>query len=201
MARLLYKNSKATQKGVDIIISDGWLAFMKGDFHKNAEFWKIVDKYFRKAMVLVENQIRANATAMSAVATGFMRAHTASRVVVDMGKKTPIMAEVGTMAWYDILIEKGLGRHSATGVVPAKYHPTAEQLAIVPTSKQSKAYWKKSPKVPRPFITMAAKQTRSQVVKMISQGFRMAYKKMNAKYGKQPKHSLKALAGSAPRLG
>lgn len=196
----MFRASPARQYGVDILISDGWLEFMKGDFNKNAEFWRTVDRYFRRAMVAVENQMRRNAIAMGAVATGFMRSNTASRVEVNVGKPIPIEAVVGTMAWYDILIEKGLGRHSPTGRFPAKYKPTAEQLAIIPTRGFEKLYWKPSPKVPRPFMSMAVKQTRTTVTKLFSEGFSKAFMKMAVK-GKKPRHSLKALAGSAPTLG
>lgn len=202
MARVAmpFKATPARQRGVDIVVSDGWLEFMKGDFTKNAEFWRTVDRYFRRAMVVVENQMRRNATAMGAVATGFLRSSTASRVTVDMGKPIPIVAEVGTLAWYDILIEKGLGRHSPTGKMPAKYKPTAEQKAIVPTREYARHFWKPSPKVPRPFISMAARQTRTTVTKIFREGFSRAFSKMNAKGNKKPRHSLKAMAGSSPRL-
>lgn len=205
MARsVLYKARNATQAGVDVMISDGWMDIMmskssSAPFTKNANFWRIVDRYFRRAMQQVENQMRRNATAMSAVATGWMRDNTVSSVVVDMGKPIPIVATVGTMAWYDILIEKGLGRHSPTGYLPPKYKPTEAQKAIVPTREQARLYWKKSPKKPRPFMAMAVKQTRTTVTKLISIGFKAAFKSIAGKYGKKPRHSLKAIGNSAQR--
>lgn len=200
MPALLYKSPRYTQGGVDITIDDGWMNFMKGSFYRNADFWQEVDKYLRRAMVLVANRAQANINAMQAVATGFMRAHIVTQVKIDMGSSTPLKAVLGTQAWYDILIEKGLGRHSPTGEMPAKYKPTAAQLAIVPSAAASKPYWKRSPKVPRPFLSNAVKQTRVAFKKLVMEGFKAGFRKLSVKNRSVPRHSLKALANISPNF-
>jgi hypothetical protein len=197
-----FKSVRSTQKAVDVVINDGFIDFMRGSFVKNADFWEVVDRYFRKAMVIVSDRVKLNINAYRAIATGFMRANVVTKVDVDMGRNMPIKAEVGTMAWYDILIEKGLGRHSKSGHIPEKYRPTAAQLALIPTltPAEKSMYWKPSPKVPRPFLSKSVKETKSQVKKIIFQGFKMAFKKMNVKGTSMPRHSITSSPNSAVRF-
>ena len=188
--RVLHTSKRYFQSSVDFLIDDGLLPFTKAKFKLSKVFWNIVERYFKRAMVIVANKARTNLTSMRAVATGFMRANIVTVVSVNMSSPVPIEAKVGTMAWYDILVEKGLGPHSPSGYFPAKYKPTPEQLAIVPVA--DKGFWKPSTKKPRPFLSNAIRSTRKQVVDIFKEGFRVASFKMHIKRGK-PRHSLTTL--------
>jgi hypothetical protein len=192
----MFKQKACVQSDINFLVDDGIIRLAKGEFF-DEEFWRIVAKYVKRAMVIVVNQVKSNITMMNAVATGFMRAHIVSTVRVDMGSRTPIVARVGTQAWYDILIHEGLGRHSPSKKIPEKYKPTPAQTAIVPPS--DKAYWKPSPMVPRPFLKNAISQTRTAVAALFAEGFKQAAAKTGIKRGK-PRHRLEHVLFSGGRL-
>lgn len=190
MAKLLFTNPRARQKDslFTVQVDDAWKSYMNLGPTASAKFLKKMEHAFRKAMVLVVVKARRNLTSSNALATGFMRNTVISSITVkDFFPRMEVLSTVGTKAWYDILVHEGLGRHSPSGKMPAKYKPTAEQLAIVPAS--SRAYWKRSPKKPRPFLTDAVRSTRRSIGKIINDGMKDAFKSLGAKPGK-PIHDI-----------
>jgi hypothetical protein len=181
----MFPTRRYIQADVKILADDGYLNFMKRLKKKDIpskKYWDVVSRYVKKAILIVINQTKSNIQTMNAVATGFMRNNIVSTVNIQSGK-TPIVAVIGTKAWYDILVHEGLGRHSPGNVMPKKYLPTPAQKAIIPAFGEAKKYWKKSPKIPRPFLMFAIQSTKVAVAKMIAQGCREANKATGIKRG------------------
>jgi len=169
------------------------LKFLKQNKEMTPLFWSIVEKYFKRAMVIVENRTKIYISSMHAVATGYMRKNIVAVVKVNAKKRVPIEAILGTKAYYDILVHEGLGRHSPTGELPANF----QEGPVVPSLAVRKKYWKPSPKVPRPFFKYAIRDTRTMVTDIIRAGFREASKKYLGTYGagSKPRHKLSAVMG------
>jgi hypothetical protein len=201
VARPLYRAKRYIQADIQVYADDGFMErIMRGKIKSfpSIKYWKIVERYIKKAMLIVVNKTKSNIHMMNAVATGFMRNNIVSVVNVK-GGKTPITAVIGTRAWYDILVHEGLGRHSPSGRIPSKYKPTEAQKAIIPHSLEEvkkAGLWKSSPKVPRPFLRLAVEQTKTAVHEMIKQGIRAANKAEGAKRG-TPRNVTKFVLGSA----
>lgn len=186
MAKPLYGSKRYIQRDIQVFRSanlEKHINELRSNKFPSIKYWKIVERYIKKAMLIVVNRAKTNIQTMNAVATGFMRNSIVSVVNVRYGK-TPILAKIGTKAWYDILVHEGLGRHSPSGKIPDKYRPTPEQLAIIPHSiskEFQKEYWKHSPKRPRPFLKMAIQQTKGAVRSMINKGLKEAQKQTGKK--------------------
>jgi hypothetical protein len=199
---VLFKATRIRQKdvGFQVLVDDGWKAVMSGNMLKDTQFWREVERGYKRAAVVVVKAVRRNIQASNAVATGFMRNNIISNVdVVWTGEVPDVVLKIGTMAWYDILVHEGLGRHSPTGNIPERYVPTEEQKAIVPTIQDSGKYWKPSPKVPRPFLKLAIQQTKGTVKNMMAQAFRDAFRKKFARGSKRPRHNILKVLNSSPR--
>jgi len=170
----LYKNSRTTQKSVSIYVDQSMADFLrkKGNLMDD-KFMRSVEKGMKKGMVAGVSAIKSEMGSMRAVATGFMRKTVSAEIIAHKLGRTPeIVGMFGTKAWYDILVHEGLGYHSSGGgKVPAKYQPTAEQLAIVePDAKTRRQYYKKSPRIPRPFLKIGLKKALPSVVEAIRKG-------------------------------
>jgi hypothetical protein len=166
-----YGSPSFRQKDVGIFVDNGFKKFLKSAKGFKKEFWVVVERYFKKAVVILEERIKRNITSMNAVATGYMRKSIKGYVKINSGARTPITAVIGTKAWYDILVHEGLGRHSPSGKQP----PGGIIMGpIVPSMAIRRKYWKPSPKVPRPFLKNAVKESKGAVKDMINQGFKAA---------------------------
>lgn len=204
MAARLFRSTPTRQKQVEVkfLVDEVWKEAMNMNSKDLAKYMSIVERHYRRAMVVVAEKVKANISMMNAVATGFMRSHVVTSITVNMNFPNPsIVGKVGTQAWYDILVHEGLGRHGS-GEIPAEYLPTPEQLAIVPTIAASSSYWKPSPKIPRPFIREAIKQTRSQVTEILKRGFKEAtimYITKGKKRGGKPTFNILGVLNSASK--
>lgn len=187
-----YGTSSYRQKDVGVFIDNGILTFLRTKKEMTPLFWNIVEGYFRKAMQVVGEKVRTNITSMNAVGSGYMRKNIVTTVTVKARAAIPIKAEVGTRAWYDILVEKGWGRHSPTGYMPANIKSTG---IVPPSAAIRRKYWKRSPKVPRPFIGDAVKSTRTVVTALFKEGFRQASIKYLGANKAKPKHNLNKVLG------
>ena len=172
----LFKNSRATQKSVSVYVDQSMADFLrkKGNLMDD-KFMRKVEKGMKKGMVAGVNSIKAEMGSMRAVATGFMRKTVSAEIIAHKLGRTPeIVGMFGTKAWYDILVHEGLGYHSSGGgKVPAKYAPTSEQLAIVePDAKTRRQYYKKSPRIPRPFLKLGVKRALPAIVAAIRDGIK-----------------------------
>jgi hypothetical protein len=171
----LFKNSKGLQRDVKILVDASFAEFLrkKGNLMDHS-FVSAVERGMKKGMALGVGIIRSEMGSMNAVATGFMRKTVGAELVaVKYGREPEIMGVFGTKAWYDILVHEGLGYHSSSGKgrVPSKYKPSPEQLAIVePDAKARRAYYKPSPRRPRPFLKTGVQKALPVMVKAITTG-------------------------------
>jgi hypothetical protein len=193
----LYGKGRTLQAEATCLIDDSFLNFFKVPPLKNYSFIANVDKGFRRAAVIGVQSVKNEIGSMRAVATGFMRSTVVASVRTYPGKKVLIEANIGTSAWYDILVHEGLGRHGS-GKIPDKYKPTPFQLAIVePDAKTRMKYYKPSPKIPRPFLTIGIKKVSSAMNNEVRKGILSGLKIMSYRGRTAPKNNINALLNTA----
>lgn len=197
---VLFKSNKFKQKDAlfQFLVDDAWRSYMILGHKISEKITKRVEIGYRRAAQYLANRVKANIHSSNAVATGFMRNSVVVKIEVSsFFPKIKAKIIVGTNAWYDILVHEGLGRHSPSGKIPAKYRPTPEQLAIVPTSVDSAPFWKPSPKKPRPFMKIALMQSKNKMKKIVFEEIKDAYRNIGGRPG-NPKHDITTILNSAP---
>lgn len=194
----MFGPGRTTQAGIEVFVDDSFYRFFKVPITSNKPFMSIITKAFKKAGVAAVRSVKNKITSMNAVATGFMRKTVVAGVRVKYGKniKTPIEMTVGTAAWYDILVHEGLGVHGGYRTIPAQYRPTEFQKAIVePSPEERKEYYKRSPKVPRPFLTEGIRDAQGVIASEISKGFSTALSSLGSQRG-VPRHKIESILGT-----
>lgn len=184
---------------VQVLVDDAWVNFFKKDPTRQPNFVRTVKKGFEDAMLIGIRSVKSQITMLNAVGTGFMRKSVRASVEAKPGGKPTIKAVIGTQAWYDILVHEGLGRHAPGSIqpVPARYRPTREQLDIVDafmTYEKRKAYFKRSPKIPRPFLYSGIMAARAQMTRQINDGMKNGIRVLGSRRG-IPRHNIKEVLG------
>ncbi len=177
-----FKSPRLNQKSVQILINRGFANLLKKDALSSKGALVKLSRGLSKAMLIGANSVKSQMQMMNAVATGFMRKNIVSTVKVNYNSKIKVEGTIGTKAWYDILVHEGLGVHGGQRTIPAKYRPSKAQLAIIePDAKTRKKYYKRSPKVPRPFLTLGIKAAKSEMKEEIFKSMRGILKEIGGK--------------------
>lgn len=190
-----FKRVRTRQKDVSLYIDDNFLNFLKINPLRNKRMVREVERHFKRAGVEAVESVKSRITMMNAVATGFMRRTVGFFIDVNANKNPMINMTIGTKAWYDILVHEGLGYHGRSKSLPAKYLPTDEQRAIVePDLEIRKEFYKRSPKVPRPFLTDGIKSAKSNIVNEIEAGLKSGFRIFGKRKSSIPKHDIRKLS-------
>jgi len=189
---------RTIQADATILLDDGFYNFFRVNPLDRPAFIKPVEKGFRRAAVTGVNSIKNRITSMKAVATGFMRKTVGASVRVNPNRNPRIQLTFGTSAWYDILVHEGLGRHSRSGgEIPPQYLPSELQKAIIEPNdfKTRLKYFKRSPKIPRPFLTEGIKAAQTSMNADINNGIKAGLAAIGSKRG-VPKHKFQEVLQS-----
>lgn len=174
---VMYAKQKYSGKHVEVYITEGLVRFLR--LTKNHWFMKEMLKGIQKSTVVLMNEMSSQLSKMNAVYSGFMRSHLYGYVMPVGGAtiNNQIYGQVGTDAWYDVLVHEGLGiHHQPKQKIPSEFRPTAEQIAMVPSfaeKKRQMGYVKHSPQTPRPFITEAFESRQVQVLEILGNSVAM----------------------------
>lgn len=171
--------------GANFFVNNNLASFIRKPLNKDRKFLHEVEKVYKKAGEYIKRNVKKNIRAMKAVGSGFMVNNVIYVVELSNNSRKTASVKIGTRAWYDILVAKGLGLHGGQRTVPSQYKPTPEQIAIATASPYTEDMRKRiiresnkrSPKVPRPFFKQAIEQTRNQVKSMIYDGLWTAFKR------------------------
>jgi len=175
--KLLYQTPRSFgQKHVQVLMSKRLSKFLK--LHKQPKFVTIMINGLKKASANTMNEVKRQITVMDAVYSGFMRSSIQASIANNPDSKGIWYSHIGTKAWYDILVHEGLGiHHSPPQALPANYRPSAAQVAAAPSyAEVRKALGRVGPKRrgrgPRPFLTVALKNTGKENIKIVSDAFK-----------------------------
>ena len=195
---VLFGRTPTRQKAAQILIDDSFVKFMKGNPLKQKAFFKEVDRHFRRALVIGAESVKRQISAMRAIGSGFMRNSVIFTMEANADKNPMIQGKIGTMAWYDILVHKGLGRHGGSKTIPSEYRPSEAQKAIIEPDEETrmsedfrKLYWKESQGIPRPFLTIGINNAKKAMAKEVMAGVRKGMKALRGSgRGGIPKHDI-----------
>lgn len=191
-SRVMYKATPYTSKNVEIFMTESLVRFLR--LTNQHLFMKEMLVAMQKADVLVMNTAKSEIQSMNAVYSGFLRNNLVSWIdkISNNAIDKPIVSYLGTRAWYDILVHKGLGIHAnPRQKIPAQYMPTMEQLAIVPSFKEKlAAVGVKHSKTsgPRPFYTNALKKAFPKINIIFGDGYLKGLRNMIGHDKNIPRH-------------
>jgi hypothetical protein len=168
---VMFAKQKYNTKHVEVYITQGLVNFLR--LTRNHWFIKEMLKGVQKSTVVLMNEMSSQLSKMNAVYSGFMRSHMYGYVMPVGGASinNQIYGQVGTDAWYDVLVHEGLGiHHKPKQAIPSEFRPSADQVAMVPSfaeKRRTLGYGKRSPQIARPFITEAFESRQVQVLEIL----------------------------------
>jgi hypothetical protein len=197
----MFKATPYTGKHVDIYLSESMVRFFR--MAKSHLFLKEMLVAMKNANVTVLNEAKSQIQQMEAVYSGFMRNNLISWIenLSYNAMREPLVSYQGTRAWYDVLVHEGLGVHASPAQkIPDKYKPSMEQLAIVPSFKEKIMTIgrgkHKGIKGPRPFYTIALKNSFAKINLQLANGFMKGIRNTVGADMGIPKHKLSSVFSS-----